>query len=60
MCIRDREQAIPRTQNYDPTDPVIIEKQQKEAEEAAKAAAAAAEAEAATGITAAPQEIAAE
>ncbi|MDO5140025.1 MAG: L,D-transpeptidase family protein [Eubacteriales bacterium] len=54
------EQAIPRTQNYDPTDPVIIEKQQKEAEEAAKAAAAAAEAEAATGITAAPQEVAAE
>ncbi len=47
------EQAIPRTQNYDPTDPVIIANQQAEA--SASAAAAAAEQEAVTGIAAAPQ-----
>ena len=57
------EQAIPRTQNYDPTDPVIVQKQQQAAADAAKAAAAAAAAaaaqqEAATGIEAEPQEIA--
>lgn len=54
------EQAIPRTQNYDPTDPVIVKKQQAEAEAAAKAAAKAAQQEAATGIEAEPQDIAAE
>ncbi len=46
------QQAIPRTQNYDPTDPVIISNQQNEA--AAESAAAAAEQEAVTGIEAAP------
>ncbi len=52
------EQAIPRTQNYDPTDPVIVKKQQQEAADAARAAALAAQQEAATGIEAEPQEIA--
>lgn len=36
------QQAIPTTQNYDPTDPVIVQKQKAEADAAAKAAAAAA------------------
>lgn len=49
------EQAIPRTQNYDPTDPVIVKKQQQEAADAARAAAEAAQKEAATGIEAEPQ-----
>ena len=52
------EQAIPRTQNYDPTDPVIVKKQQQEAADAARAAAEAAQKEAATGIAAEPQDIA--
>ncbi len=52
------EQAIPRTQNYDPTDPVIVKKQQQEAADAARAAAEAAQQEAATGIEAEPQAIA--
>ena len=52
------EQAIPRSQNYDPTDPVIVQKQQQEATDAARAAALAAQQEAATGIAAEPQEIA--
>ena len=51
------EQAIPRSQNFDPTDPVIVKKQQ-EADAVAKAAAEAAQREAATGIAAEPQELA--
>ena len=53
------EQAIPRTQNYDPTDPVIVQREQQAAADAARAAAAAAEQEAATGVEAAPQATAA-
>ena len=47
------QQAIPFDQNYDPTDPVIVAKQQADA-----AAAAQAQAEAVTGTEAPPTEVA--
>ena len=47
------QQGIPFNQNYDPTDPVIVAKQQDDA-----AAAAQAQAEASTGVEAPPTDVA--